>query len=393
MTADHQPSPDDLPATESEPVPGADDLESAGEDLLDELAEICEAVEIESAAAFTFAEQRFDVPGIPGGMPGAYPVQGMPAAPASPLPLIGLLRQVLYDRCYCRRFDPDDPPDAGSPEAAPPARDQPPAGFIQRLFAAAGDSGGRMDASWQVVAVDPRGQVTASKNGLTRVFPPGCYTPTPGASGAGPAGFLRPGGQVAVWLMRASLYEQAGFFYVHSETLAQDWDAHSLLRIYWNLSPEGALAVIGDLVPRLDLFRVPFQLKTLTEPESYGSRSDGTVLFFQRRHLSIVARLCLEVAAALDRERMPAATPLFTRPLAPGLALAEDPGTSFGISRCQALAEALWNAHHRGQGDTVGGQLDEVRRHFARRGVDLEHPHLNPGSAGLYQPLCIEEGP
>ena len=388
----------DLPALEDERE-CADGYPPEEDDLLDELADLCEAVDIESMTAFRFDGEGFSVPS---------PQQ-------NPMPLIQRLSQVLYDRCYCQRFDPDAVDETvldetvldetalnktvADDDRVPGSFEDSASGeYLERLFAAIGGPGGRMVPGWQILAVDPQGRITASKNGLTRVFPIGHYA-LPGPQHRGrrvpypAANAPRPGGQATVWLTRGSLQEQAGFFYVHSATLPDIWEPSALLRLYWNLTAEGAPQAVGRLADRLDRFRIPFQLKTLSAPEAYARRADGTVLFFQRRHYSIVARLSLDVLADLDRSHHRPETPLFTRRLAPGLALAENPGGSFGLHRCQALAEALWNAHHQGQSGTVGGQLTEVRRHLARRGIDLDTPHLNPKSAGNHLPICTEDGP
>lgn len=60
-------------------------------------------------------------------------------------------------------------------------------------------------------------------------------------------------------------------------------------------------------------------------------------------------------AARTARGALPP-VPLFTKPLAPGLGLAEDPGDrlSFGQSRCRIAAEGLVRAHAQGVTDTAG---------------------------------------
>ncbi|MEM6456790.1 MAG: T3SS effector HopA1 family protein, partial [Acidobacteriota bacterium] len=290
-----------------------------------------------------------------------------PAAMGSPMPLIHRLRDALYARAYCVPFDLE----AEAPDAADAAPDP---SFLPRLLAAAAPGSaravdGRMDAGWQVVAADPRGAVTATKQGVTRVFPAGHYAPT--------AGGLQPGRPLTVWWTRTSLHQQTHFLYLYGAALADAWQADRTVRLYWNLSAEGALTTIGALADRLDRFRVPYQLKTLVDPNLYPRRCDAGVLFFQRRHAAIVLRIALAIADDRDPPMLAEATPLFARRLAPGLALAEDPGTSFGLHRCQLLAEALWNAHAQGRGETVAGQMETIRAHFAARGVDLACPHLN----------------
>lgn len=345
------------------------------EDLIEELADICRAVSIESEHAFQFAGQRFEVQG-----------QG-------PMPLILCLQQVLYHQAYARRFDYDQPAVLSEPDP----RDLAPSterSFTAALYGIVSNIGSSsnpsefLDPGWQVVSVLEKGFILAMKNGLNRVFPSGTFSPV-GHSLGKP---LAVGSSVVVWWSRTSFHDQPGFFYIHSRQIPDDWKPRNLVRLYWNLRAEEAPERLADLVTRLDRFQVPYQLKTLSDPAHYATRSDSTVLYFQRRHYQIVARLALEVATSSGPNAQ-AEAPLFTHQLGPGLAVAEDPGTSFGMSRCSTLAEGLWNAYFLGHGKTVDGKMEEVRQHFARRGIDLECPHLNPASADIYGAPCLEEGP
>jgi len=95
----------------------------------------------------------------------------------------------------------------------------------------------------------------------------------------------------------------------------------------------------------------------------------------------VLANVYEEVARHLRPD-----APLFTRPLAAGLALAEEPytGESFGMQRCRILAEGLLSAHARGLRDEAS-RLEEVERHFAAYGLTLEAPYLNPRSIDQYE--------
>jgi lantibiotic modifying enzyme len=77
--------------------------------------------------------------------------------------------------------------------------------------------------------------------------------------------------------------------------------------------------------------------------------------------------------------------PAFTRLLAPGLGLAEDPGDgdSFGMHRCRLLADALVTAHEQGA-HSVEARVDAVLDRFAREGINPDRPYLNPGSDDRY---------
>jgi hypothetical protein len=81
-----------------------------------------------------------------------------------------------------------------------------------------------------------------------------------------------------------------------------------------------------------------------------------------------------------------ASTPAFTKPLAPGLGLSEDPAgglDSFGMTRCGLLADAALRAAELGA-VTIPERLDVVAARFAEDGIDLDAPYLNSGSTDRY---------
>jgi hypothetical protein len=76
---------------------------------------------------------------------------------------------------------------------------------------------------------------------------------------------------------------------------------------------------------------------------------------------------------------------MFTKPLAPGLGLAEDPGggLSFGQSRCRVVAEGLYRCQAEGAAD-LDARLRVVAGVMRERGLDPLRPWLEPGSADDY---------
>jgi len=313
-----------------------------------ELERICQAVEAESPASFFFAGIRFEVPTA-----------------------FARLHQVLYERCYARRFDGN-----GSTAQQPAVAHNP--DFIQRLVAA-NQGGERLDHGWLITGVEPSGRVAAVKNGAVRFFPPGKYF-----SPYGPGGAVWYGMTVTVWLAKGSLSLQPGFYFAYGDTLGQE-DPRNRLRLYWNVRADGAPRLLAALTRHLNTFRVPFQFKTLLQPEQYAQRTDSSVLFVNQSFFPIVAQVYLDLAPALADD-LEADVPLFTKPLGPGVGLAEDPGTgdSFGLSRCRILAGALLAAHAKGA-RTPEARLAEVEAHFSFHGLTLDRPYLNPRSADSYE--------
>lgn len=284
--------------------------------------------------------------------------RGLATAPGVD-PRIGALAARLYDRFYSRDGEAPPPFVAGDGPA-----------FTATLSLARGGSD-RWEPGWTITSVAAHGQVVAQKHGRSVELWPGQYLLP---QGGGPP---RPGFPLAAYFPKESTTYQPGFFFTWSNEPPDRDEPGTLVRLYWNISAEGAPGLLARLTGRLDRFRVPFRFKTLALPGAYG-RLDAAVLFVARRSFPIVARLAAEV----HREVAPwlgTAVPLFTLPLAPGLGLAEDPGhgESFGTHRCRLVAEALLR---RPEGDRPA----TVASWFAAYGLDLARPWLNPGSVGGY---------
>jgi lantibiotic modifying enzyme len=79
------------------------------------------------------------------------------------------------------------------------------------------------------------------------------------------------------------------------------------------------------------------------------------------------------------------AVPAFTKSIARGVALAEDPGPglSFGEHRCGLVAAGLIQAFEAGRRD-FAGRLEAVEAQFNAAGIDLDSPYLSPGSIDVY---------
>jgi hypothetical protein len=157
-----------------------------------------------------------------------------------------------------------------------------------------------------------------------------------------------------------------------------------LVRFYWNLRAQAAPTLIKAATQLLNDDQIAFRLKVVNDPANYD-RCDAGVLYVQRTDyehvVPVVRRILIELGANLKK-----ATPVFTKALAPGLGLAEEPavsGNSFGMDRCRLLAEAIVRIHER----TVAGATDRlavIEEVFAEDGISAATPHLNPGSPDGY---------
>lgn len=318
---------------------------------------VLRAVEILSPTAVRIAGERTERP---------------PATPAGAAQaenggvMIPLLTELLYGRAYVRRLG--SPP---VPATAPGADDD-----LVPALSAANPGRERWEAGWQVRQALSTGRIVAERNGGARFLWPGEFIASD-APGVPP----RKGTRVTLWRPRESATLQPGFYYAFGEAAWED--EAPLLRVYWNATPDGAVALTGTLAATLNRWGVPFRYKCLSRRSLYP-RTDAAVLYVARRGWRLVRELVAEVHASVS-SRLDPDVPLFARPLAHGMSMAEDPGTgdSFGMSRCRMVAEGLWTAWRAGRRGTRE-RLQAVRDAFGRGGVSLGRPWMAAASPARY---------
>lgn len=162
-----------------------------------------------------------------------------------------------------------------------------------------------------------------------------------------------------------------------------------LVRFYWNLRSQGAARLVGETTRRLNGAGIPFRFKVAISPDLY-TRCDAGVLYVPKSQFRPVARIVRKVYAQVAADLKPR-TPALTRHLAPGLGLAEEPGTgdSFGTHRCHLLADGLIRGFERGA-ESTDERLDVVAERFSEDGISLDAPYLNPTSADIYAHGWVE---
>jgi hypothetical protein len=326
-----------------------------------ELLEILQAVAFPAPGTVALAGRTSPYAGASGPVPGMAPAAN---------PVVAQLQQLLYEWCYCRRFGT-----APGESAAATAADY---AFVDAL-SAANTSRERWDRGWQIQQSLPSGQIVAVKGAMTRLLWPGEFL------GHGPPGTPpSPGNQISLFAPKESRVAQPGFYFAFGETLADQQDDVGIVRLYWNVSANGAAALVGGITRELNRFAIPFRFKCLSLPGLF-ERSDAAILYVAKRHYRLATALLAQVYRDA-RPTLKAGVPLFAKRLADGLGLAEDPktGESFGTSRCRLVAEAVCNAHDRGL-DSAEARLGEVAAAFAAAGLSLERPHLSSGSADRYE--------
>jgi hypothetical protein len=162
------------------------------------------------------------------------------------------------------------------------------------------------------------------------------------------------------------------------------------VRVYFHFTPEGAVGVMRSLTQQLNAKDIPFSFKVLYNPKEY-KRYDSGVLYFDKRDYQILQEVLKTVYTENNSYFLPE-IPLFTKQLAPGLGLAEEPdqkfaeNESFGMNRCQIVANGLLEAWHQGD-DSIEGKMKAILGNFSLLNIDVQHPYLNANSENIYQLL------
>lgn len=332
------------------------------EQLTAQLKRIIKATAITSPLEFSFAGQATQCP-ADGGAPSQFTTQPT-------LPIVQYMLQCFYQYCYVQPFKDDLPP---LETAQVTLNDQ-----LSQQLSEANDTTDRWESGWQIAEILPTGQIRAEKHGRTRFMWAGEFLSNQGF-GVQP----QPGMQINAFFPKESATLQPGFFFTFGQTFMDSWEEMNAMRFYWHIDENGAPGLLRGISSRLNRFRIPFRFKVLNNSLPFN-RSDSAVLFLNRRYYRIAIELMAEVHEEVKDSVKPE-TPLFTKHMADGLGLAEDPmnGDSFGMSRCRILAEGLWTAFSRGlTGDKE--RYEQVEKQFDGYRISLDRPYLNPGAIDQY---------
>jgi hypothetical protein len=275
----------------------------------------------------------------------------------------------LYENFYCR----GEALPARDSNARPGMRAFTP--FVQALSASNSGSGTR-EPGWQVRGLVEDGAMVVERSGLSLWVRPEDTWPRRRRAGSART-------TVSVSLPKELLQLSPGFYMALGDHWLETGAGPGILRFYWHVRSEGAAALVAAVTAGVNRAGLPFRLKVVNEPERYA-RCDAGVLYTRTRDYALLARLVADVYAGVASYLEPA-TPAFTRRLAPGLGLAEDPGDgdSFGMNRCGLLAEGLISAYEEAK-ESVPERITVIERCFKHAGISLAAPFLNPGSTDRY---------
>lgn len=162
------------------------------------------------------------------------------------------------------------------------------------------------------------------------------------------------------------------------------------VRVYFNFTPEGAVAVMTSLTKHLNELKIPNYFKVLYNPKEY-QRYDCGVLYFDKRDYEVIAEV-LQIVYQDRKSHFKPEIPLFTKYLAPGLALAEEPkqkftsSESFGMNRCQIVANGFLEAWYQGD-NSPSARIKAILKQFSVYEIDLQRVYINADSEDIYAPL------
>ena len=117
------------------------------------------------------------------------------------------------------------------------------------------------------------------------------------------------------------------------------------------------------------------------------------MLYFDKSNYEVVHPVLERVYAEHQSDFQPQ-VPLFTKLIAPGLAIAEEPDQkfaekeSFGLNRCQIVANGLLEAWHKGD-NSPESRMAAILQQFSSLDIELQRPYLNANSEDIYTALKL----
>jgi len=284
------------------------------------------------------------------------------------------LQNQLYTDFYCAG---GALPTAGRlPVPTTPGMETP---FISKL-SEANTGRGCWQSGWGVLAVEgsplEESFLIVQKDGLVlRATPQDCQLPSNRS--------VSQGTKISLRFPKELYAITPGFYMALGDNDLTEVSTHGLVRLYWHVGADSAADLVNLVTGDLNRAGIPFRLKVLNDPDSFA-RCDAAVLYLDKSCYDTVRPIVETIYSNVAAHLKPG-IPALTKPLAPGLGLAEDPATgeSFGQHRCRLLAEGLVRAYEQGA-SSPAAKLEASLSRFAEDEVDLRRPYLNPNSVDHY---------
>lgn len=186
---------------------------------------------------------------------------------------------------------------------------------------------------WVVMQSWPNGNCLAGHDKAARELRVGEY-----ANLSRPAMPVMPGDHIAVSGLIAWVDDKTGFWCAQSP---YGEPKHPLVRLYLSVSNQQVGFVLNLVTAALNAQKFKYLLKCPSQEANY-TRVDSLIYYIEAKDWARIEQFSLEIADKIQpflRE----STPPLTYKIAPGIALAEDPGSnvSFGQKQCRALASGV----------------------------------------------------
>lgn len=245
------------------------------------------------------------------------------------------------------------------------------ADFTERL-SAANRGTGSFQAGWTVARASDEGLVVEREGLALGVQPSDCSA----VDGSG----IEPGADVLLRIPKELPSMSPGFYVAVGDAGMPDGP---LTRLYWHLTAPAAVDFVRSVTARLNAERLQFTAKVVDDPDGFR-RCDAGVLYVRKADY----RHVMETLTGVYEELQPLldpTVPALTKPLAPGLAVAEDPGEgeSYGYHRCSLLADGLLVAFDAGE-SAFEARVEAVLVTLDRAGIDIARPYLSSQSSDIY---------
>lgn len=189
---------------------------------------------------------------------------------------------------------------------------------------------------------------------------------------------VSPGSIVRLDLPSAKPGLSHGFYMIDGPQGHRDGPSRGTRRLYLHARDvDSAASLWGLALGALNDAGVPYRSKALSHLDGYP-RCDSVVIYLPVEHAAVVDSV---VEVTRGHEGLNSETSLFAYPLAPGIAIADDPadprpgyqGLSFGEHRASAVSIALVKYALK-QSDSLIGLL---RAEFTAAGIDPREPAFN----------------
>jgi HopA1 effector protein family len=237
---------------------------------------------------------------------------------------------------------------------------------------------GYLDSNWQVVAETEDRELVVVKDGLHLHIDRHRYLDPDLA-------YVTIGSTIPIYLPPSLVGEDTYIIVGNAGTpkVHKPNSGEKFLELYFNFTPDAAVAISTQLTHELNRLKIPFQFAILHDPVLFHRYDAGTLRLSQAGYLAI--KPVLTQLHKLQQAEFSVNVPLFSKQLAPGLGLAEVPTApgSFGMQRCELVAKGLIAAIEQDR-TTATDKFELIQQQWTIAGLDLRQPYLNPLRSDCY---------